>query len=560
MNKKYILIIASVVLILAVILISTLFLRKTDSTNEVELISGQSNWTQEQHYNYQKSIIDLCDKYLEAATVTNEVFFTDMASKSYSQWQSDLDKAITAWQDLEKMNEDMGSLLDSLNVPKEVSQSKKRFLLSSMVLAAESEIPDLGAVTAIFDSAEHGQKLRTVAEVFGWDARTALYHLKREQNLLTAQAWDKAGDTYQRWETAARAIKDTSKVTVFVGANIITAGGASTAVTLGQGAMLAVGGASLALEVGEDVYISFGRDSDAAMLRNAQDTIKPVTEIVSIMSLQNLGDPNNLFYISDKAAQLSDLSDGALLLIEKRDGKIVFSKKQTKAPVIPDSVKEAIEKKNQNYSNNQQGDQEKDETKAKEQEQTKEQSQEASSEEPPRSVVVPLDIPQGVLYFVGEMDFSDTRQENSWGSTKVIGDVDIELTIDTRDIYGPEENLAKVTGKTTGFYQEYILCDEKNTSYGNYSDEGGYMCIEGSVRDNVKYQVGEWYPKEERNEFDEKLEGRLELINDSFCQYYPSICQDYPYGRVYISSGFIGGFTSENRMRIEGEGWYADRQ
>ncbi len=563
MNKKNILIIIGVV-VLALILVPVIllvFLNKDNySQGEIELVSGESDWTQEQHYNYQKSIVDLCDKYLEAATATNEVFFTDMANKSYSQWKNELNKAIAAWQELERMNEDMLSLLDGLGVPKDLSKAKKTFFLSSLVLAAGGEIPDLGAVTAVFDSSEHGQKLRTVAEVFGWDARTALYHLQREQNLLTAQAWDKAGDSYQRWETAARAIKNTSKVTVFVGANIITAGGASATVSLGQGAMLAVGGASLALEVGEDVYISFGRDSDAAMLRSVQEKIKPVTEIVSIMSLENLGDPNNLFYLVDKSQQLTDLADGASLWIEKKGGKIVFSKKEQKPPVVPQFSNEDSGSQDQEQQQSQENTASGDNNQEVEEKDKLEPEEKEESQEAPRAVEVPLDIPRGVLYFVGEYDFSDSHYDDGGGTKKVLGDVDIELSIDTRYIYGSHQNLAKMTGKIKGFYEEYILCDEENTSYGNYSDEGGYMCIEGNLRDHTKYQVGEWYMWGERVEIDKNIEGRLELINDSFCKYFPRVCQDYPYGRIMIDSMEAGGFLSEDKMRIEGENWYADRQ
>lgn len=546
MKKK--LLIGLSILILIILLVVIIFnSSKNEGVKEIDLISGNSEWTQDQQYNYQKSIVDICNKYLEAAEATNAVFFTDMSTKTYQEWKIESDKAIAAWQDLELISEEMNGLLDELGVPQEEIVQKNNYFFIPAALAAKSgtPIPELGAVTAVFDSAEHGQKLRRVIEVFGWDARTALYHLQREQNELEAEAWDKAGDTYQRWETAARAIKDVSKVTVFVGANIITAGGASAVVTLGQGTLLAVSGVSLALEVGEDVYVSFGNEEDAAVLRKTQETIKPVTEIVSIISLKDIGDPNNLYYLADKTGQLYDAAGNAILWITKKDGKIIISNEKPAEINLPEGIENGDSNKTQNETNVQ--------------EQTQAQQQSGK----PEVVEVPIDIPQGHLYFVGEFVISGEQEKNSWGTSKLAGDTDLEFTIDMTDNWGVHGNNYSITGNLEGFYQEYVLCNEDAGSYGNYVDEGGYMCI----KNDVKYSIGTWYPIGTQRDLTTELEGYLELPNDDFCDFSEkngsNLCQQYPYGRVVIESpdkniSFIGGFTSESRTRIEGESWYAD--
>lgn len=177
-------------------------------------------------------------------------------------------------------------------------------------------------------------------EVFQWDKETAFYYLKQEQELLTAGAWNKAGDTYKRWETASRAIKDASKVTVFVVGNTLTAGGMSAAVTVGQGASIVVGGASLVMEIGEDVNIAIGNEENAAILNQSLEDISPITDIFSIISLKDIGDPGNLFFLADKAGKLSELAGkGSVYLTVDDPGMLLVGKSKPKGLKILNTEK-----------------------------------------------------------------------------------------------------------------------------------------------------------------------------------------------------------------------------
>ncbi len=551
MNKKIIYIIAAILLVAVLIFY---FSNRNIIKEEIPLVAEGTNWTEEQNINLQQSLIDISEKYLEAVLLTNEVFTTNMSATTYGEWKEKTNKAEQLWQEIQTDSVTFNNLLNELGVPQEaqvfVPDNIEKDKLLGSVAYAESKVtatPELGAVTAVFDSASHGQKLRTVMEVFGWDAKRALAQVQLEQNLLEAEAWDKAGDTYQRWETAARALKDTCKVTVFVGANIITAGGATAAVTLGQGTILAISGASLALEVGEDVYIAMGREEDAVFLRDTQKAIKPVTEIISIISLKDIGDPNNLFYITDKAGQLYEFAKDGYVKITKKGNKIIISNEK------PEGIKEgndSTDDSNKSSDNDSQG----QGTATQDQQQPSNQQ----STGPVEPTIVPLDIPEGTIYLEGVLEFPGDTYSLSGATAKEVGSANITFSIDMTDGYGPfDGNSYEITGQIEGSSQEYVLCNEEAGSYGHY--EEGYMC----KKDGNNYSIGEWYPIGTKRDLATELEGSLDVPNDKYCQYYSSVCQEYPYGRVLLESpdkwmGFMGGFTSEARTRVEGENWYAN--
>jgi len=551
MNKKLIYIIAAILVIIVLIFY---FSNRNIIKEEIPLVAEGTNWTKEQNINLQQSLIDISEKYLAAVLLTNEVFTTDMSVTTYEEWKEKIDEAEQLWQEIQVDDVEFNNLLNELGVSQGeqvfVPNIEKGSLFGSIVYAESKAIgtPELGAVTAVFDSASHGQKLRTVMDVFGWDAKRALAQIQLEQNLLEAEAWNKEGDTYQRWETAAKVLKDTCKVTVFVGANIITAGGATAALTLGQGTILAVSGASLALEVGEDVYIAMGREGDAAFLRDAQEAIRPVTEIVSIISLKNLGDLNNLFYITDKTGQLYEFAKNGYVKITKKGDQIIISNEKPNVIIGGND-------QNKEKQKNLEGTSEHDEPGVQNQQQTSNQQNTG----PVESKIVPLDIPQGTMYLEGVLEFpGDTYNFAGGGSTaKYVGNGSITFSIDMTDSYGTGDSTYSIIGQIEGWYQEYVLCNKEAGSYGHY--EGGYMC----KKDGIDYNIGDWYAIGTKGDLTTEIDGYLDIPNDIYCQYYPSVCQEYPHGRVVLESPdksfqYMGGFTSKDRTKVEGENWYAN--
>jgi len=345
MNKKKFYLISIVALIIIGVAVWYFVFEKQQATNagqEITVISDGANFTPEQNIGLQQGLVNLAGKYTEATIMTNSVFFTDIEKTDYAEWRIKLDKAVQLWEELEVMDKQMNGLLDELKISKtpnftsrppygETIDTWRSKFIPTVYAESGAPIPELGAVTAVFDSASHGNKLRRVMEVFDWDAKKALTVLKQEQALFESAAWDKAGDTYQRWETAARVIKDASKVTVFIASNVITAGGAAAAVGAFQGVAIVVGGVSLAIEIGEDINIAIGNEDNAAVLRQAQKDMSVITHLVSIASLKDIGDPNNLFYIADTAGKLCDYAkEGYVYITRGDDGKIFVSKQKPK--------------------------------------------------------------------------------------------------------------------------------------------------------------------------------------------------------------------------------------
>jgi cell division protein FtsB len=276
---------------------------------EIVLVSEGDNLTPEQNIRLQQGLINIVGKHLEAVIMTNSVFFTDIEKTEFSEWEKKVNKSVELWEEVEVLKNEMISLLDELGVPEtQASVPASKVLdeqMSSIFPVAHAysgaPIPELGAVTAVFESSTHRQKLRSVMEVFGWDKEVALGHLKREQGLLKAGAWDKAG------------------------------------------------GVSLAIEIGEDVNIAIGNEESAAVLHQAQEDISILTHIVSIVSLRDIGDPGNIFYLADSAISSIRLpefaEDDYVYLTRNEDAKIYFSRQKPDDVNVPEDLPEEEAKK-----------------------------------------------------------------------------------------------------------------------------------------------------------------------------------------------------------------------
>jgi len=123
MSKKTIYILSGVVLIIAAAAMIWYFWGQKSKIYETDLVSGNSGWTQEQNYDFQKSIVDASDKYLEAVLATNEVFFTKIESTTYQEWKQKLDEAVQSWGELDDIMRDALLLYDELGIPREEVQA-----------------------------------------------------------------------------------------------------------------------------------------------------------------------------------------------------------------------------------------------------------------------------------------------------------------------------------------------------------------------------------------------------------------------------------------------------
>ncbi len=262
-------IIAIISLIVFLLLVFVFFI--FEKNNQIEKKEQQ---ILEKTYNISK-------KYLALRYQTDLVLFEAEKYENYNDWNSSIDILLVKWQELDEESLILIDLLNDFFEPDQISLG-----VSSVSALEKSEI------SAIFDSAPAGKKIVTLAKHLGVDAKKAMAILRQDQDQVTADAWNEAGDTFQKLETSATLIKDGCKVAGFVGGIAIT-GGVSAIAT---GSMLAkativVSGADLVLEVSDDASkIALGNHNKvSAIINDVRKVTEPVATILSINEI-----PDNL--------------------------------------------------------------------------------------------------------------------------------------------------------------------------------------------------------------------------------------------------------------------------
>lgn len=255
---------------------------------------------------------------------TDDVLLTSATYQNYEGWNVDMSKVIADWESLEMKAKELEEDADSY------SNNKVAFnLINSAKAYTNQEISD------VFDRAPAGQKIKTLAKYLGVDAKKAFQILKQDQAQVEADAWNKAGDTFQKIETSANIIKDTCKVGVFVGTIALTGGTAAIAAdsSASQAAVL-VSGADLVLEVTDDAAkIALGNHNKISQIAGDIRVItEPASSLLMISSL-----PSNLVKGIDKLNAISFGLDQFNTTVQ--DGKVIG----IKLPAYTDTNKQVAE-------------------------------------------------------------------------------------------------------------------------------------------------------------------------------------------------------------------------
>ena len=252
---------------------------------------------------------------------------------SYAIWDDELSDIIRDWQKLDEDSASLGALATKM------SGEKLSFTVFSKAYAYDRQ-----EISDIFDRAPAGKKIATLAQHLGVDAKRAYKILQQDQDQVTADAWNEAGDTFQKLETSATVIKDGCKVAGFVGGIIATGGTSALAAgtTLAKTVVI-VGGADLTLEVTEDAArIGLGNHNKiSAIVGDVRKVTEPISTLLTISEL-----PTNLTKGIDKLSV-------ALVAVDQfnsaaQDGKVVgvtlpvYTKDKTK-PAIKVAVLEKSE-------------------------------------------------------------------------------------------------------------------------------------------------------------------------------------------------------------------------
>jgi len=275
---------------------------------------------------------NISKEYVALRYRTDNVLINAKGFGTYEVWNKEMTDIINRWEILEK---------NALVLEKEAEEmsTEDKFslnIINTAIAYNKQEISD------IFDKAPAGKKIITLAKHLGVDAKRAYKILTQDQAQVEADAWNEAGDTFQKLETSATVIKDGCKVAGFVGTIALTGGTSALAAgsTLAKVAVV-VSGADLTLEVSDDAAkIALGNHNKvSAIVGSVRTVTEPLSTILNINEIpKNLKTGFEKF--SSTMVALEQFNSAA------QDGKIIGielpSYKKEKNPVKV-SVLEKIE-------------------------------------------------------------------------------------------------------------------------------------------------------------------------------------------------------------------------
>jgi len=221
--------------------------------------------------------LTISKEYLALRYKTDNVLVNAEDYESYDDWNEQMASIIQEWKTLESKALKLEENAD------EMSEETTAFNFVQKVYAYT-----YAEVQAIVEKAPAGKQIRTLAQHLGVDAKRAQLILNQSQDMATREAWGEAGDAFEKLENQAIVVKDTCKVTVYVGGLVATGGavGAVAQVTT------VVVGVDLALEVTEDsAQIALGdRNKVSSFVKDVRTVTEPIASVLTITNIpSNLG-------------------------------------------------------------------------------------------------------------------------------------------------------------------------------------------------------------------------------------------------------------------------------
>jgi hypothetical protein len=259
MSKKNIFLLVSFIIIFSVL--AFLFLGNNKKTDQIVY----------------EDTLTISKEYLALRYKTDNVLVNAKDYQSYDDWNEEMVSIIQEWGVLESKALELEGNAD------EMSKETTAFNFVQKVYAYT-----YAEVQAIVEKAPAGKQIRTLAQHLGVDAKRAQLILNQSQDMVTREAWGEAGDAFENLENQAIVVKDTCKVTVYVGGLVATGGavGAVAQVTT------VVVGVDLALEVTEDsAQIALGdRNKVSSFVKDVRTVTEPIASVLTITNIpSNLG-------------------------------------------------------------------------------------------------------------------------------------------------------------------------------------------------------------------------------------------------------------------------------
>lgn len=280
MKKK--LIMVAIVLIVVAIALALLLNNKKSNQIQEQLVFKQT--------------LEISKEYAVLHHQTENVLLKVMEYDDYDSWKKDLDLIIKDWQNLEKQ---------ALELEKNADQIANQDMSFNLIKSANAF--DSVEIQKVIESAPAGRQIRTLAKHLGVDVKMAQLILNQTQDQVTREAYGTEGDVFETCEQNSMRIKNSTKVTLFVGGVVLT-GGMSGVAASGAVAKtaLVVGGADLVLEVTDDeAKIALGdKNKVSEMVGKVRTVTEPAASILTIVSM-----PGNLSKAIEKINAVSFVGD-----------------------------------------------------------------------------------------------------------------------------------------------------------------------------------------------------------------------------------------------------------
>ena len=275
-------ILISTVVVVIILVIGFLFLKKEKSSSLDQTVYEET--------------LSVSKEYALLRYKSENVLVKAKEYGDYDEWNEEVNSIIEGWK-----------ILESEAVKLEEDADKMTNEKTALNLIKNVQAYDTAEVQRVIESAPMGKQIRTLAQHFGVDAKMAQLILNQSQDQATRDAWGEAGDKLQSMENDAVRLKNSCKVTVYVGTYALSGGAAgiiSSGVIASAGTV--VTGADLALEITEDeARIALGDNNKITQMAGS---IRSVTEPASgILAIANI--PGNLSKAVDKFAAVNFAAD-----------------------------------------------------------------------------------------------------------------------------------------------------------------------------------------------------------------------------------------------------------
>ena len=258
------------------------------------LINKKLNQTREQ--TVLEQTLKISKEYTVLRFRTENVLEKAEEYKDYDKWNEELGTIIDAWKNLEN---------DSIELEKNANNLAGEKIAFSLIRKAQAY--DSVEVQKVIENAPMGRQIRTLAKHLGVDAKMAQLILNQTQDQVTREAYGEEGDVFETCEQNSMRIKNSAKVTIFVGGVVLT-GGMSAVAASGVVAKtaLVVGGADLVLEVADDeAKIALGdRNKVSEMVGKVRTVTEPAASILTLVNI-----PGNVSKAMEKISAISFAGD-----------------------------------------------------------------------------------------------------------------------------------------------------------------------------------------------------------------------------------------------------------